>query len=287
MLVTDDTPANRQLVGLVLRKSGLTVEEAENGLQAVEKAQSGGFDLLLMDMQMPVMDGFTATRKLRDLGITQPIIALTANVMQSDRERCETAGCSGFLPKPIDIDKLLNALSEVLEVDQAAMEKIELEAATAPNSTDANLQQESKTLADPPVAQCIDDVMKMVENALAKTTSNRKSGRGEPIHSTLPLEIPEFREIVTEFVHGLPAAMDSLKAAWNEGDFHTLKELAHKLKGTGGTVGFAQFTNPSMMLQQKAEQHDSSGIDELLDELEGIASRVCLPDVTAEQTVTA
>ncbi len=287
VLVTDDTPANRQLVGLVLRKSGLTVEEAENGLQAVEKAQSGGFDLMLMDMQMPVMDGFTATRKLRDLGITQPIIALTANVMQSDRERCETAGCSGFLPKPIDIDKLLHALSELLEVDQEAMDKMEHEAATA---TAAD-QTDSRKAATPPVAalaaQNIDDVMKMVENALSQTARNTQTAVGEPIHSTLPMEIPEFREIVTEFVLGLPAAMNSLREAWNEGDFHTLKELAHKLKGTGGTVWFAQFTNPSMTLQQKAEQHDHSGIDELLDELDGIASRVCLPDVTVEQAVTA
>ena len=82
VLVTDDTAANRQLVSLVLRKSGITVEEAENGLQALEKSQGGSFDLLLMDMQMPVMDGFTATRKLREQGIEIPIIALTANVMQ-------------------------------------------------------------------------------------------------------------------------------------------------------------------------------------------------------------
>ncbi|MFN9953651.1 MAG: response regulator, partial [bacterium] len=69
ILVTDDTPTNRQLVGLVLRKAGLTVDEAENGAVAVEKATSQRSDLLLRDMQMPVMDGFTATTILRDAGL--------------------------------------------------------------------------------------------------------------------------------------------------------------------------------------------------------------------------
>jgi CheY-like chemotaxis protein len=114
ILITDDTPANRQLAGLVLRKAGLTVDEAENGAIAVEKASTGSYSLMLMDMQMPVMDGFTATRTLRERGLKTPILAFTANVMEQDRQRCVAAGCTGFLTKPINIDLLLNTIAEYL-----------------------------------------------------------------------------------------------------------------------------------------------------------------------------
>ncbi|MGB4710232.1 MAG: ATP-binding protein [Fuerstiella sp.] len=274
VLVTDDTAANRQLVSLVLRKSGITVEEAENGLQALEKSQGGSFDLLLMDMQMPVMDGFTATRKLREQGIEIPIIALTANVMQSDKDRCTEAGCSGFLPKPIDIDKLLEMLSGLLEVDDSFVEPEQTDAVTGNSPSNRDEQKQ--------VVPHIDDVMKMVERALSTTTGSRKQSLLQPLYSTLPMEIPEFREIVTEFVHGLPEAMRCIREAWEAREFRTLKELAHKLKGTGGTVGFAQFTNPAMMLQQNAERREEDGTEEFILELEDIAAWVTVAEQPAE-----
>jgi DNA-binding response OmpR family regulator len=75
-----------------------------------------------MDMQMPVMDGFTATRTLRDHGLQTPILAFTANVMEQDRQRCVAAGCSGFLTKPINIDLLLSTIAEHLETTDSAAE---------------------------------------------------------------------------------------------------------------------------------------------------------------------
>ena len=264
VLVTDDTPANRQLVGLVLRKAGLTVEEAENGLQAVERATTEDFDLLLMDMQMPVMDGFTATKKLRQQGLTKPIFALTANVMQADRERCEEAGCTGFLTKPIDIDKLLTALSEVLEVEDSLVEQFAIP------STPSPLQQPGSCRPENP--NPIDAVMDMVDRALAP------SPRRERLESTLPLDIPEFREIVLQFVDGIPAMISEMLTAWQERDLVRLRELAHKLKGTGGTVGFPQFTDPAGRLQDLAESNTEAGIHESLEELTSLAEAVWVPE---------
>lgn len=262
VLVTDDTPANRQLVGLVLRKAGLTVEEAENGLQAVERATSEDFDLLLMDMQMPVMDGFTATRKLREHGLKQPIFALTANVMQADRERCEKAGCTGFLTKPIDLDKLLAALTEVLELDDSPVE--EFATPTAP--------PQPLISPTPSVPNGIDAVMQMVDRALAPAP------KVERLESTLPLDIPEFREIVVQFVEGLPAMISEMLVAWQERDFSNLRELAHKLKGTGGTVGFPQFTDPAGRLQDLAEFNTEAGVQESLEELTVLAEAIWVPE---------
>ncbi len=277
VLVTDDTPANRQLVGLVLTNAGLTVSEAENGLQAVEKATAENFDLLLMDMQMPIMDGFTATRMLREQGLTQPIFALTANVMQSDRERCEAAGCTGFLTKPIDIDKLLATLAEILPVDDSPVtDAIPATISESPASP-AKLVQPSAA-----VANSLDDIMKLVDNALSPTVARVPEdavlvSKRVAIHSTLPLEIPEFHAIVVQFVEGLPELMVDIRQAWSAREFHELRELAHKLKGTGGTVGFGGFTAPAERLQQLAHGRVEDGVEAAIQELEDLVSRVEAP----------
>lgn len=112
VLVVDDGETNRRLISLVLRRAGATVELAENGQEGFDAATACGFDVILMDMQMPVMDGYTAARKLRASGYTEPIIALTAHAMKGDQQRCLDAGCSDYLAKPIESPRLLAKLGE-------------------------------------------------------------------------------------------------------------------------------------------------------------------------------
>jgi signal transduction histidine kinase/CheY-like chemotaxis protein/HPt (histidine-containing phosphotransfer) domain-containing protein len=114
VLVVDDAAENRELASLVLSQQGLWVEEADDGRVAVEMAKKGGFDLILMDMQMPVMDGYAATRAIRAAGIKVPIVALTANAMRGFEADMREAGCDLFLTKPIDIDVLIGAVASVL-----------------------------------------------------------------------------------------------------------------------------------------------------------------------------
>lgn len=111
ILVADDGEANRRLMELVLGRAGAETDTAENGKVALEKAASVAFDVILMDMQMPVMDGATATRHLRESGFTRPIIALTADAMKGAEDKCRAAGCSGFLTKPVDMDLLMDTLA--------------------------------------------------------------------------------------------------------------------------------------------------------------------------------
>jgi signal transduction histidine kinase/ActR/RegA family two-component response regulator len=119
VLLAEDVDANRYLLCRVLRKVGLHVEEAINGREAVEMAsaslsQGRAYDLIVMDMQMPEMDGFEATRRLRTLGWTRPIIALTAHALDSDRQRCLEAGCDDYMCKPFQERQLQMAIERHL-----------------------------------------------------------------------------------------------------------------------------------------------------------------------------
>ena len=115
VLVAEDSPDIQRLVSMYVRKTGAEVTLAENGQVAIEHALSGDFDLILMDMQMPVMDGVDATTWLRKTGYDKPIIALTANAMQEDRDRYGAAGINGFLPKPIVQADFFAVLANYLE----------------------------------------------------------------------------------------------------------------------------------------------------------------------------
>jgi CheY-like chemotaxis protein len=114
ILLVEDGAMNRKLIGLMLERAGAEVHCAENGKAGLETACSESFDVLLMDMQMPVMDGYQAAREIRRLGSTVPIIALTAHAMAGDGRKCRDAGCSGYLTKPIDPQRLVATIEGVL-----------------------------------------------------------------------------------------------------------------------------------------------------------------------------
>ena len=119
ILLAEDGLDNQRLISLLLRKSGAEVSIAADGKQAlaaaIESRTSGNpYDVILMDMQMPIMDGYEATRQLRDASWTGPIIALTANAMAGDREKCLVAGCDDFLTKPISRPALVEGIARHL-----------------------------------------------------------------------------------------------------------------------------------------------------------------------------
>lgn len=114
ILLAEDSVENQRVLTFFLNRAGLSVELAENGRVAVEKAITGGFDLILMDMQMPELDGYGAASALRRVGYRGPIIALTAHAMKDDRARCLSAGCDDYLTKPVEIPLLLDLIDRLL-----------------------------------------------------------------------------------------------------------------------------------------------------------------------------
>jgi signal transduction histidine kinase len=110
VLLVEDNAVNRRVFQAMLHKLGCRVTLAEDGAQGVQAASNHAFDVILMDLQMPVVDGLEATRRLRAGGLRTPIVALTANVTSEDRAACEAAGMDGFLPKPLPLGQLARAL---------------------------------------------------------------------------------------------------------------------------------------------------------------------------------
>ncbi len=115
VLLAEDGVDNQKLISRVLRKAGLCVDIVEHGQQAIDLLVEGHpYDLVLMDMQMPIVDGYAATREIRKRGIDIPIVALTAHAMAGAREACLDAGCSAYATKPIDREKLFAIIREML-----------------------------------------------------------------------------------------------------------------------------------------------------------------------------
>ncbi len=125
VLLVEDGPDNQRLIAYILRKAGAEVAVAENGQEAIDQilndeaaispdrpGRLAPFGVVLMDMQMPVLDGYTATRRLRSMGYAGPIIALTAHALSQDRQRCLEAGCDEYLTKPVEQQRLLHAVAE-------------------------------------------------------------------------------------------------------------------------------------------------------------------------------
>ena len=151
VLIAEDHPVNRKLFEAILRKKGVDVVLAENGKQALEAAESEHPDLIFMDCQMPVMNGYEATRQMRDLGIQTPIIAVTANALKGEKEKCLACGMTDFLPKPFKHRDLLPLLQKWLSSgdleDAGVLESVEELSEQAPPEELEQLEESGEEMA--------------------------------------------------------------------------------------------------------------------------------------------
>ncbi|MEM7475722.1 MAG: ATP-binding protein, partial [Planctomycetota bacterium] len=144
ILVADDVSANREIIEYLLSSAGADVQLVENGQQALEAANQQSLDLIVLDMQMPVKDGYSTARELRATGCSKPIVAMTANNLQGDREKCIQAGCDDYLTKPIDFDLLLNTADRLCNSASQATAKEKIGESSNRSSTQPMLPTDTE-----------------------------------------------------------------------------------------------------------------------------------------------
>lgn len=232
VLVIDDGSENRELIKLVLDGLGLSVVTAVHGKDGLDKSLADKFDAILMDVQMPVMDGYTAVAAMREQNIEVPIVALTAHAMKGIEKRCLAAGYSHYMTKPIDINGLVKLLAELL----------------------GGVQKQT-----------------LVLDESAGDLSERRSDQVSvddfeitPIVSTLPISNERFLALVIRFVDRLKEQIIGMEQAIEAKDFEELSNLAHWLKGSGGSVGLMDFTDPAAELEVAAKAKDNEVIQKEL-----------------------
>jgi PAS domain S-box-containing protein len=229
ILLAEDGGDNRRLISHHLRTAGATVTTAVNGKiahdMALEAADQGQpFDLIFMDMQMPVMDGYEATAALREKGYEGPIVALTAHAMSGDRNRCVSAGCNDYSTKPINRRKLTDMVCKFIP---------------QPEPPD-------------PLAST-DSIVEPVSNEPGEAADRELATRPcEPLISEF-CDDPEMLEIVVLFIDGLVNHVELLTNALARSDFETIYQTAHKLRGAAGGYGYPAVSEQGLIVEQLAK----------------------------------
>ncbi|MEO8497205.1 MAG: response regulator [Planctomycetota bacterium] len=221
ILFAEDIPANQKLVTSILQSHSHHVTIAKNGCEAVEHVLAGGFDVVLMDVRMPEMDGYQATEAIRKAerlsGKHVPIIAMTANATNADRERCRAAGMDAYLSKPIDIDELVEAIHRSVGWDTTVP-------ATVNDQSVAPRSEESERVLN------LGDAMKR-------------------LHGDRDL----FREFVEVFDEDAPRLLYNLRDALAKSDFDGLSKAAHSLRGLAVNLGADMFQRLAVQLESECE----------------------------------
>ncbi len=264
ILLVEDGDTNRQLVNLVLQRAGAEVAMAENGRRGVALCLERRFDLILMDMQMPVMDGYAATRELRTRGVTCPILALTAHALKEDKTKCMAAGCSGYITKPIDGDQLVCTVGETL--GRNAISKHE-----EPGDRPAAEVESSAAIAD--------SAAEVSPSPARAPSVPSGSADDDPsvLISTHPMDDPDFREIVKRFVRRFNEQLQSMLQAYEARDFQELAGLAHWLKGAGGMAGFPALHQAAVQLEVLVKGRRYEEVKAALAGLEDLARKIGVP----------
>jgi CheY-like chemotaxis protein/HPt (histidine-containing phosphotransfer) domain-containing protein len=244
ILVVEDNATNQKVAVLMLRRLGYRPDVAANGLEAIEAVKRHFYPTVLMDVQMPEMDGLQATRQIRALaGITQPkIVALTAGAMPGDITRCREAGMDDYLRKPVRFEDLLAKLGRAIN----GAPKPESREVQEPHDQESSVAGETGKGADPGYEPTLD------QTALQKMREM----------------MPEIvNELVTEFLRDLPASMDAVALSVKTGALEQTASLAHKLRGSGGTIGARRLAALARELEWEAKAGSTGRAAEITGEM--------------------
>ncbi|MFI4876269.1 MAG: PAS domain S-box protein [Blastopirellula sp. JB062] len=215
LLVAEDGPVNRMLVDGMLSSYGMQLTFVENGQEALDRFEASRFDLILMDMQMPVLDGYAASERLRATGCETPIIAMTAHAMASDRRECLDAGCSDYLSKPVTLEQMLAAIKRNLP----------------------------RSAAETEISPEIDS------SATSTSSSSSPASLSSDVLPSLAMLAP----VIDQFVMTLPDSLSEILTAAENADWAQVEMLAHRLRGSSGGCGFKPLYEIACTLEKTAK----------------------------------
>jgi PAS domain S-box-containing protein len=266
LLLAEDNPINQKLAVVLLQKAGYSVDAVETGAQAVEKIKTQRYNAVLMDVQMPEMDGLEATRQIRaweqERGLHIPIIAMTAHALRGDREKCLEAGMDDYVSKPLEPKALFNALDRFLQTTELATQ------------SDSFPEQffEEGLFGEPASASSLTEEPASVSTAAVTP-------------STLPvdLEAALYRfggdrafmlEMCREFNDHLSERLNELQAAVRAGDFNRLARVSHNLKGIALNFSADTLADIARRLEQAGAHEDLDRAAAIIPQLQSEIQRV-------------
>jgi signal transduction histidine kinase/CheY-like chemotaxis protein/HPt (histidine-containing phosphotransfer) domain-containing protein len=253
ILVAEDARTNQVLIKSLLKRLDLKVTIAEDGNEAVQQALTEQYDLIFMDIEMPNMNGYEATKAIRKEGLETPIIALTAYAMKGDDEKCFAAGCDDYISKPIEHNKLLQTLSKYL--------------------SEGNIDMNQR----------IDSVKSEVEqlNQLCSETSTADTTPAEPVddqYGEVPVDFVLIKQIyddeevlketVKVFLEDAPQAIELLAEAIVSRDSRNVKMYAHKLRGLARHVAARKISDMLFHLETKGREENLEGAEALFADIQ-------------------
>jgi CheY-like chemotaxis protein/HPt (histidine-containing phosphotransfer) domain-containing protein len=279
ILLAEDNPVNQKLAVVLLQKAGFSVDVVENGLQAVGKVKEGKYNAVLMDVQMPEMNGLEATRRIRreaELGAHIPIIAMTAHALKGDLERCLKAGMDDYISKPLDPRVLLKKLDQWM--------------ATGPEEItqdDAKNSIESQDYSVRPDAFPFEESSLSLEEGLfgENIVASDREPVVEPVRpfvnevTELPLDVKAalprfdndrafFLEMCQDFMKSLPPRMEELRNSLQKKDSATFSRAAHNLKGVSVNFNAMSVNRIAAELEMIGQQDELDASGPLLDRLD-------------------
>ena len=232
ILLVEDNDINQQVARELLEDAGFAVDVADNGAVALEKLEVVRYDLVFMDMQMPVMDGVTATQRIRSLKRfdTVPVVAMTANAMEQDRRRCLDAGMNDFLVKPIDPKEMWAIMLRWIRAPHAPAQGV---APPAPRA------------AQQPTGDGLPQAIAGLDTTLGLSRMMNKK--------------PLYLAMLRRYVSGQRDVIGDVRAAIGKDDFVTAERLAHTTKAVSGNVGAVIAQDRAGALEHALREHASAG----------------------------
>ncbi len=263
VLVVEDNPVNLAVVKKMLEKAGLTPVTANDGVEAMEALREEQFDLVLMDCQMPRMDGYEATEAIRDRETRQglmrmPVIAMTANAMSGDRERCLAVGMDDYLSKPVKPSQLENMLRQWLPMEDVLSEQYDEQALLVGAGSEHIVLSTEPDLSQASSSETVHQ--QAFEDKVAPMSSSHGVIDRTVLAELYEIMEEDFVSVIQSYLKSAPGLMHGIRDAVQDKDMDALVKAAHPLKSSSANVGAIDLSVLARDLEVKGRNNDTGDL---------------------------